>query len=119
MSDDWVRPKPHPLGCYDCGFEYGGPGWCDAVVSNEVWLQISPTGHEGGILCINCMGSRIEKLSLSNVPLKITSGPWVVDTSESQAKIRQKILYDLITAVNEGAVATVISFRDSLMKDPS
>lgn len=72
---DWIKPKPDPLACYDCGLRYGGPGWMDAVVANDMWAKISPTGDEGGILCISCMARRCEALGLESVPCKITSGP--------------------------------------------
>src|SRR5688572_27527257 len=50
-SDDDVAT----LACYDCGLPYGGPGWSDCHIPDETWLCISPTGHEGGVLCLNCI----------------------------------------------------------------
>jgi hypothetical protein len=54
----------------------------DAVVPNEIWTQISPSGDEGGLLCITCMAARCEDAGLQNVPLKITSGPFAASLEE-------------------------------------
>jgi hypothetical protein len=62
--------------CADCELPYGGPGWIDAVVPNDVWRQISPTHDEGGILCITCMARRCEALGLEDVPVMLASGPF-------------------------------------------
>jgi hypothetical protein len=61
------------LTCSDCPLPYGDPGWCDAVVPNDVWGAIAP---EGGVICLACMSRRAVRLGLDNIPLKITSGPW-------------------------------------------
>lgn len=71
-----LEPKPDPLACYECLLRYGGQGWCDVVVPDDVWRQISPTGDEGGILCFNCIARRLEEFDLRNVPVMITSGPF-------------------------------------------
>lgn len=68
-----------PLGCFDCGFAYGGVGWCDVIVPDNVWLRISPSGNEGGILCFNCICRRIERLGLERVPFVVRSGPLLID----------------------------------------
>lgn len=62
--------------CYDCGLAYGGEGWCDVGVSNEVWARISPSGHYGGLLCFTCMARRLARGGLEGVPVAIRSGPW-------------------------------------------
>lgn len=77
--------KPDPLACYDCGLLYSDPGWCDAVVPDEWWLQISPTGHQGGVLCLTCIARRLSALGARNVPLLITSGPWLYGEPSSGA----------------------------------
>lgn len=61
------------LTCADCSLGYGSPGWCDAVVPNEIWAQIAP---EGGVICFTCMTRRTVSAGLENVPIMITSGPW-------------------------------------------
>lgn len=62
--------------CYDCyrpyGDEYGFP---DLVVPNAIWLKISPTGHEGGLLCPNCICQRCTKLGIKSKAV-FTSGPF-------------------------------------------
>lgn len=73
MGENTLRP----LGCYDCGLVYGGEGWMDALVSDEVWHKISPTHDEGGILCITCIARRCERLGLQDVPVQIVSGSLV------------------------------------------
>jgi len=67
---------PKPVVCYDCGLPYGGDHWVEAVVPHDVWALISPSGNEGGILCINCMAARLARLGVEDVPLKITAGPF-------------------------------------------
>lgn len=67
------------VGCYDCGLSYGGGHWVEAVVPHEIWRNISPTGDEGGILCINCIALRLAKRGGPPVPVKLTSGPFVTD----------------------------------------
>lgn len=68
------------LTCHDCGLAYGGVGWIDALVSDDIWLQISPSHDEGGILCINCISKRCEQLGLDNVPVALQSGVLVNGT---------------------------------------
>lgn len=82
-AEDTIEFDPEPLGCYDCGFAYGGLGWCDVLVPDWAWLRISPTGHQGGTLCFNCMARRLARLGLSDVPVAIVSGPYrVADRDE-------------------------------------
>lgn len=83
----WLRERLDPLACPDCGLHYGGIGWCDAHVPTDVWIQISPSGNEGGVLCITCMARRIELLGLDNVPLLIGSGPWDFDTAIERTRL--------------------------------
>lgn len=47
--------------CYDCGFDYEDPGWIEAVIPDDIWSDISPTGGDGGILCILCISKRLVK----------------------------------------------------------
>ncbi len=63
------------ISCYDCHLPYEDPCWIEAVVSNDVWALISPTGDEGGILCIGCMAKRLVKIGLADVPVILTAGP--------------------------------------------
>ena len=55
--------------CYDCGLEYGDPGWIEAVIPDKVWNEISPTGDQGGILCITCISRRLVKKGYKNIPV--------------------------------------------------
>lgn len=66
------------LSCDDCHLPYGDPGWCDAVLADDVWAMIAPRGNGGGVLCINCMARRISGAGLKDVPLLLTSGPFVL-----------------------------------------
>lgn len=47
-------------GCYDCGRPYGDEhGFPDLVVPHAIWNEhLSPTGHDGGLLCPSCMCKR-------------------------------------------------------------
>lgn len=66
------------LACYDCGALYGDPAWIEAVVPHDVWnAHISPTGDDGGILCIACMARRAVAAGLESVPVRLTAGPFV------------------------------------------
>lgn len=71
-----------PIGeCYDCGRKYGGLGWIDAIIPDEVWEIITPVPNiEGaGLLCINCIAKRCAQHNLHDVPVKLTSGPLKAD----------------------------------------
>lgn len=62
--------------CYDCGLSYKDPGFADLVVPPEDWRKISPTGHEGGLLCPTCMVRAAVKAGLEDVGATFTSGPF-------------------------------------------
>lgn len=62
--------------CYDCGRAYGDEyGFPDLLVQKSVWKRISPTGHEGGLLCPCCIIRRLVQLGLSNVSACFVTGP--------------------------------------------
>lgn len=70
--------------CHDCGRPYGAPGWVEAVVPHEIWNNyLSPQGDEGGLLCIGCMADRAASLGLTDIPLKITAGPFTTSCRSS------------------------------------
>ena len=58
-------------GCYDCGLEYSGTGWIEAIIPDHIWDMIRPEGcDEGcGLLCITCMSRRLVKLNLKEIPV--------------------------------------------------
>lgn len=64
--------------CYDCGHPYGDDRWIEAVVPDDDWITISPTGGEGGILCISCMSKRFRDIGRYKVPV------WLVGTEAIQ-----------------------------------
>ena len=55
--------------CYDCGLNYGDIGWIEAIIPDQVWDFISPTGDQGGILCINCISRRLAKKGFKRIPV--------------------------------------------------
>lgn len=57
--------------CYDCGLEYGKPGWVEAIIPDKAWNLIRPDdcGKGCGILCIGCMSQRLVERGLSDVPV--------------------------------------------------
>lgn len=65
------RPRD-PLCCYDCLRPYRELE--DTIVSDDVWVLISPTGNGGGILCAPCMAQRLKALGLWRVPAIIGNG---------------------------------------------
>uniref|UniRef100_A0A6M3L1Z8 Uncharacterized protein n=1 Tax=viral metagenome TaxID=1070528 RepID=A0A6M3L1Z8_9ZZZZ len=52
---EWVCQGTEDPRCFDCGLLMSDDGWADLVVSHEMWLRLSPTGDEGGLLCPTCM----------------------------------------------------------------
>lgn len=62
--------------CFDCGLSYADPGFCDLVVPHDVWLAMSPTGHEGGLLCPTCMCRAARRAGLDKVTAAFRSGPF-------------------------------------------
>ena len=46
--------------CYDCGLNYGDPGWIEAIIPDKIWYDITPTSDQGGILCITCITRGLE-----------------------------------------------------------
>ena len=59
-------------GCADCGLEYGGPQWVEAVVPDRVWNVIRPAdaAEHGGLLCIGCIARRLRLIpAMGRVPV--------------------------------------------------
>lgn len=63
-------PSPY---CMDCSLPYSDPGFCDLVVSHEVWKQIAP---DDGLLCPTCLVRRAEKAGIENATATFRSGPF-------------------------------------------
>ena len=57
------------LMCHDCGAVYSGERWIETNVPNDIWAKISPTGDEGGLLCIMCISACCIKAGLEDVPV--------------------------------------------------
>ena len=60
------------MSCHDCGKEYGGDDWIEAVIPDLIWAVITPTGDinpKGGLLCISCMAKRLKRAGYKNVPV--------------------------------------------------
>jgi len=57
--------------CHDCGLQYGGDAWIEAVVPDQIWDQIRPTGSSKGcgILCVSCIARRLRILGMKDVPV--------------------------------------------------
>jgi hypothetical protein len=61
--------------CFDCGRRYGDEyGFPDLVVPNDVWLLISPTSTEGGLLCPSCICRRLHLAGIQTTG-EFRSGP--------------------------------------------
>jgi len=84
------------LGCAECGLEYSSPGWIDAVIPDKFWLEISPTGHGGGILCINCMSRLLTEKRIYKVPMKIESGAFVCDSEKFRYRIMPFFIWQIL-----------------------
>jgi len=63
--------EPIVARCYDCGLDYTSNKWIETIIPDKIWVQISPTGDIGGILCISCMAARLKDLGFDNVPVWI------------------------------------------------
>lgn len=74
--------------CYDCGLPYGDPGFADLVVPNEAWLAMSPTGHEGGLLCPTCM-VRAATVAGLDVMAVFRSGPFANAAESAEARLER------------------------------
>lgn len=72
--------------CFDCGLPYSDPGFADLVVAHEVWAKISPTGHDGGLLCPTCMVRAAVRAGVADVKAAFRSGPF----SENAAALRSE-----------------------------
>lgn len=71
----WLTDRRMQGCCFDCGRRYGDEyGFPDLVVSDDVWLKISPTGDEGGLLCPSCICRRLYIAGLQTVAV-FRSGP--------------------------------------------
>ncbi len=82
-NEDYQLRLTRAMCCHDCGRAYFGPGWIEAVIPSVIWnQQISPTGDEGGLLCINCIAIRCARLGLENVPVLLAAGPLVAVRNE-------------------------------------
>lgn len=64
--------------CYDCGLPYSDDGFADLVVPSDVWAKISPTGHDGGLLCPTCLVRATKRAGFADgaVYASFGSGPF-------------------------------------------
>ena len=79
--------------CFDCNEPYGSSRFPDMLIPTLAWLRISPTGGEGGLLCPNCIISRLEIEGLEHVPHWFASGPLCQgDESEPAWLVKERLL---------------------------
>ncbi len=59
------------VGCYDCGFDYEGDGWIEAIIPDKIWNKIRPEGsaENCGLLCISCIAKRLVNGGFKEVPV--------------------------------------------------
>lgn len=55
--------------CYKCSLDYEDPGWIEAVIPDKVWNEISPTGDQGGLLCITCISRKLVEKGYKTIPV--------------------------------------------------
>jgi hypothetical protein len=65
--------EPAVDACADCGRPYRDME--DFIIPLGAWERISPTGDEGGTLCVNCIAGRLEAAGIRDVPGAFMSGP--------------------------------------------
>ena len=81
------------MGCYDCGLEYGGLGWIEAIIPDKVWDMIRPegSGKGCGILCINCISRRLARKRLKDIPVWLRgTEPLKARSGDTDLKILRK-----------------------------
>lgn len=61
--------------CSDCGLLYSDERFCDLVLPDNIWREISPDGEGNGLLCPNCIAGRLARGGHKGVSAKFTSGP--------------------------------------------
>lgn len=70
--------------CADCGRRYGDQyGFPDLMIEDWAWEKISPTGHEGGLLCPSCICRRLHQKNVRCSGLFL-SGPLMEDRKMEQ-----------------------------------
>lgn len=74
--------------CYDCGLDYGDPGFQDLIVSNDVWRRISPTGDNGGLFCPTCLVRALSKAGIKTEGA-FMSGPIINVTEATMEALRR------------------------------
>jgi hypothetical protein len=95
MSDEYYTRL---VTCHDCGRAYGGPGWIEAVLPHDLWAKVSPTGGPAGILCINCIAIRCDRLGMEDVPVKLTAGPLIAEAANAKLLAGKQAAESLVVA---------------------
>lgn len=78
IVDDWKGWLPVGPQCEDCGRPYSDPGFCDLVVPNAVFAQISDSGDENGLFCPSCLLARLARKGIA-CEGALRSGPVATD----------------------------------------
>lgn len=82
--------------CYDCGLEYGSDKWIEAIIPDKIWLKISPTSNDGGILCISCIAKRLKNIGLNHIPLWLCgTEPFDLQTGDPVENIKLLREFDI------------------------
>jgi len=82
-------------GCYDCGLPYQDDGWIEANIPDEIWKAISPTGDDGGLLCVTCMARRLKKAGFEDVPVQFCGAEPFEIKREKELSIMNALLFKL------------------------
>ena len=91
--------------CFDCGFEYGSPGWVDAVIPDDDWIAIGMKRCEG-LLCFNCIMKRCEGRGVK-ASVVLMSGPILFDNGHKYWEER----YSQIVERAETAEAELVELK--------
>lgn len=70
-----IRP-PMTNGCWDCGRAWSAPGWVDAWIPNNLWVQIAPLPNGRGHLCIHCITFALSNIGATSVHVELWAGPF-------------------------------------------
>ena len=55
------------VGCWDCGIEYGEPGWTESIVHQHDWEIIIGDLYEQTFLCVPCIKERAERYGVKDL----------------------------------------------------
>jgi hypothetical protein len=76
--------------CFDCKRPYGQEhGFPDLIIPFRAWVEISPTGDDGGLLCPSCICKRLHEAGI-RCEGAFMSGP-IISVSEHAMELQRRV----------------------------